>query len=102
MSWVHLEDAVGALRFLIENPQVQGAFNISAQSVTNRQFAQAIGKVLHRPAFFVVPGFVLRLAFGEMSTVILDGQRVLANRLADLGFHFRFPDVEMALKNLLI
>lgn len=101
LSWVHISDEVRALRFLIESPQASGAFNISAEPLTNRQFSQSIGKAIHRPAFFTVPAFVIRLAFGEMSTVVLDGQRVSSKRLADLGFQFRFPQAEAALKDLL-
>ena len=101
LSWVHLEDEVRALRFLIENPQAQGVYNISAQPLTNRQFAQTIGKVMHRPAFFTVPAFIIRLMFGEMSMVVLDGQHVSSQRLVDAGFKYRFPEAEGALKNLL-
>lgn len=101
LSWVHLEDEVRALRFLIENQEARGAFNISAQPLTNRQFASAIGKVMHRPAFIPVPAFIIRLIFGEMSTVVLDGQRVSAKRLTEHGFEFRYPEAEMALRDLL-
>ncbi len=101
LSWVHVEDEVRALRFLIDTSQARGVFNISAKPATNRQFAQTIGKVMHRPAFFPVPSFIIRLAFGEMSTVVLDGQRVSAKRLSDLGFQFRFSEVEAALRDLL-
>jgi len=101
LSWVHLEDEVRALRFLMENPRAHGAFNISAQPVTNRQFTQAVGKVMHRPAFFTVPAVMIRLLFGEMSTVVLDGQRVSSNRLEALGFEFHFPTIEAGLMNLL-
>jgi uncharacterized protein (TIGR01777 family) len=101
LSWVHLEDEVRALRFLIDNPEAQGPVNISAKPVTNRQFSQTIGKVMRRPAFFPVPAFVIRLLFGEMSTVVLDGQSVSAKRLMDLGFQFSFPEVEVALEDLL-
>jgi len=101
LSWVHLEDEVRALRFLIENPEARGLYNISAKPLTNRQFGQVIGKTMGRTAFFPAPAFAIRLMFGEMSTVVLDGQRVSARRLEDLGFSFRFPDAETALKNLL-
>ncbi len=101
LSWVHLEDEVRALRFLIENPEARGVFNISAEPVTNRQFARAIGKAMHRPAFIPVPAFVLRFLFGEMSTMILDGQRVSAQRLLDHGFRFHFPDIDSAFKDIL-
>ncbi len=101
MSWIHITDQVRALRFLIETPGARRAFNLSAEPLTNRQFAQVAGKVMRRPAFFTVPSLLVRLAFGEMGTVVLDGQRVSAKRLADLGFKFRFPDTESALTDLL-
>ena len=101
LSWVHLEDEVRALRFLIENPAARGTFNIAAQPLSNRQFARVLGKVMHRPAFVPVPAFAIRLLFGEMGTVVLDGQRVSAERLVGLGFRFRFPEAEAALMDLL-
>lgn len=101
MSWIHLQDEVRALRFLIDTPEARGAYNLSATPLTNRQFAQVAGKVMRRPAFFTVPAAVIRLMFGEMGTVVLDGQRVSAKRLTDLGFKFRFPDAETALGDLL-
>lgn len=101
MSWVHLADAVRALRFLIETPQAQGVVNLSATPLTNRQLSKIIGKVLHRPSFIPVPAFVLKLLFGEMSMVLLDGQRVSSKRLESLGFQFRYPEAEAALMDLL-
>jgi uncharacterized protein (TIGR01777 family) len=101
LSWVHLEDEVRAIRFLIEHSKAQGAYNISAEPLTNRQLARAIGKVMRRPAFFPVPAFLIRLLFGEMSTVVLDGQRVSSQRLESLGFRFRYPQAEPALADLL-
>jgi hypothetical protein len=100
-SWVHMEDEIRALRFLIETSEARGAFNISAKPLTNRQFAKVLGKVMHRPSFFPVPAFLIRLLFGEMSTVVLDGQNVSAKRLSDLGFQFQFPEAEAALRDLL-
>ncbi|MFZ6029460.1 MAG: TIGR01777 family oxidoreductase [Chloroflexota bacterium] len=102
LSWVHIADQVRALRFLIETPAAHGAYNVSATPLRNQEFAQALGKVLRRPARFPVPASVIRLLFGEMGTVVLDGQHVSARRLTDLGFQFRFPQAEMALRDLLI
>jgi uncharacterized protein len=101
LSWVHLQDEVRAIRFLIEQPAVIGPFNISAEPVTNQEFARIAGSVMHRPAFFSAPAFVIRTLFGEMSTVILDGQRVSSAKLQNLGFSYNFPDVESALKDLI-
>jgi hypothetical protein len=102
LSWIHLADQVAATRFLVENPAANGVFNLTApQPLTSRDFGRAIGRVMGRPAFLPVPAFAMRLAFGEVATVVLDGQRVLPQRLLDLGFSFRFPDADSALRDLL-
>ena len=100
MSWIHIEDEVRAIRYLIENEKASGAFNLSAHSVTNAEFSTAAGKVMRRPNFFRVPAFVLRLVLGEMATMVLDGQRASSKKLTDLGFKFKFDRIEEALKDL--
>lgn len=100
MSWIHIEDEVRAIRFLIENESATGAFNLSAQPVTNAEFSKAAGKTMGRPSFFRVPRFLLRLVLGEMSTMVLDGQRVSAKKLIDLGFKFNYGQIEEALNSL--
>ena len=100
-SWIHLADAVAAIRFLLENPAASGPFNLTAPNpVTNAHFSQAFGKALHRPAFMPVPGFMLKLIYGEMATVILEGQLAVPVRLTELGFTFQFPHIEGALQEL--
>jgi len=102
MSWIHMADEVAAIRFLIENPQASGPFNLTAsQPITNAAFARAIGRAMGRPSWLPLPGFAFRLAFGEVASVLLDGQRAVPQRLLDLGFRFRFPDAEPALRELL-
>lgn len=100
LSWVHHLDAVRALQFLIENQTAQGVYNISAEPVTNRDFARILGTVLKRPAVIPVPSFAIRMLFGEMGTMILEGQRASAKRLQDLGFTFHFPTAQSALNDL--
>ncbi len=101
-SWIHPADEVAAIRFLIENERAQGPFNLCApQPLTNAEFARVLGKVLGRPAWLPVPGFALKLALGEVATMVLEGQKALPKRLLDLGFRFRFPDAESALRDLL-
>jgi uncharacterized protein (TIGR01777 family) len=101
-SWIHIQDQVRAIRFLIENEGASGAFNLVApEPLTNAQFGRTIGRVMGRPYYMPVPGFALRLAFGEVADVLLNGQRVIPQRLLDLGFQFRFPDAESALRDLL-
>lgn len=100
-SWIHLQDEVSAIVFLIENPAAKGPFNLSApHPVTNAQFARVAGKVLNRPSFFPLPGFVMKLIFGEASMVLLEGQKVIPERLIDMGFEFQFPTLEQALRDL--
>jgi len=102
LPWVHIADEVGAIRFLMAHPEATGPFNLTApETVTNAGFGRTLGKVLGRPSFMPVPGFAMRLALGEMSTVLLDGQRAVPQRLSDLGFTFRYPKLEDALRDLL-
>lgn len=102
MSWIHLADEAAAIRFLIENQAASGPFNLTAPNpLTNAEFGQVLGRVLNRPSWLPVPGFAMRLLFGEVATVVLDGQRVLPERLKELGFSFQFPTAEEALKDTL-
>jgi hypothetical protein len=100
--WIHIADEVRAIRFLIENPTAGGPFNLTAPNLlTNAEFSQVIGRVFRRPAFVPVPAFALRLLLGEMSMVLLEGQKAISQRLQDSGFTFRFPEAEVALRDLL-
>lgn len=99
--WIHIDDEVRAIRFLLERPDATGPFNLSAPTpLTNKEFAKEIGRVMGRPAFMPAPGAALKLAFGEMSTVLLDGQRAVPKRLLDLGFTFTYPTAEAAIRQL--
>jgi uncharacterized protein (TIGR01777 family) len=101
-SWIHLQDQVRALRFLIETEEASGAYNLTAPNPeTNGELAKLIGRAMGRPSFVPVPGFALRLAFGEVADVVLKGQRAVPQRLLDLGFEFQFPAAKAALKDLL-
>jgi hypothetical protein len=101
-SWIHIADQVAAIRFLMENEQARGAFNLSApEPMASAEFLRTIAKVLRRPFWFPVPAFLLRMALGEMSTLVLEGQFVHPKRLLELGFNFRFPKAEGALRDLL-
>lgn len=100
--WIHFDDTIAALRYVVESPQAKGAFNISApQPVTNRDFARTIGDVMRRPVWLPAPRFALQAALGELSTVVLDGQRAVPAALQNLGFEFKYPDLEQALRDLL-
>ena len=102
LSWIHIEDEVRAIRFLIETDTARGSFNVTApHPVTNREFSRQLGRVMRRAALLRVPSFALRLLLGEMSTVVVDGQRADPRSLLDLGFSFRFPHLDTALRDLL-
>jgi uncharacterized protein (TIGR01777 family) len=103
MSWIHIDDEVGILLWALDNERVSGVVNATAPNpVTNRAFSQALGRALHRPAAVPVPGFVLDLKFGsEFGKVLRGGQRVMPRRALDLGYEFRFTEIDEALENLL-
>jgi len=103
MSWVAMDDVVGAVTFALENETQRGPINIvTPNPVTNGEFTKALGKVLSRPTFFAVPEFAARLAFGEMADeMLLSSQRVVPKRLSDAGYKFKYPDLEAALRHTL-
>ncbi|MBN2548008.1 MAG: TIGR01777 family oxidoreductase [Anaerolineales bacterium] len=102
LSWIHLADTVAGIRFLIENPALAGIFNLtSPYPATNAEFSRAIGRAMHRPALMPVPAFAMRLVFGELSSVLLEGQRVIPARLNEAGFKFQYPQAEAALRDVL-
>ena len=102
MPWIHWEDQVRAIQFLIDNEQAEGAFNLAAPNpVRNSEMAKAIGAVKGRPAFMPAPGFAIKTVFGEMGTVVLDGQRAVPQHLQELGFEFKYNTIEAALRELL-
>ncbi|MFS8570353.1 MAG: TIGR01777 family oxidoreductase [Thermaerobacter sp.] len=102
VSWIHIDDLCRLIIFAAENPAIRGPLNATApEPVTNRQFTRALARTLGRPAFLRVPAAALRLVLGEMSTLLLDGQRVIPQRALDAGFEFRFPTIEAALTDLL-
>jgi uncharacterized protein (TIGR01777 family) len=101
-SWIHMADEINAIRFLIRNEQAKGIFNLSSPNpVTNDEFGREISKVMERPYYFPIPGFAMRLALGEVASMVLLGQRVLPQRLLQEGFVFRYPMLGDALKDLL-
>ncbi|RAU17665.1 TIGR01777 family protein [Nitrincola tibetensis] len=98
MSWIHLQDEVRALLYLVDNPEIRGAFNLTAPSpVTNEVFSKTLAKALCRPAIFRVPEFTLALMLGEGRELLVKGQRVVPTRLTSLGFVFDYPDLPGAI-----
>jgi len=99
MSWIHLEDLIGMFEFLIHSPETRGQFNATAPNpVTNEEFSRTLGRVIRRPALLPAPAVAFKLAFGEMASLLLTGQRVLPLKAVDAGFLFRFSDLEEALR----
>lgn len=101
VPWIHIADEVGAIRFLIEHPDARGPFNLVAPEVmTNAEVSRVIARVLRRPSWLPLPAFIMRLMFGEVATLLLEGQRAVPERLRELGYAFRFPTLEGALRDL--
>jgi uncharacterized protein (TIGR01777 family) len=100
MSWVALEDAAGAVEHAIVNPAVRGPVNVVApHAVQNSEFTKTLGEVLHRPTFFPMPEFAVKLAFGEMGeSLLLGSQRVTPKKLQESGYQFTFPELKGALE----
>jgi len=100
--WVHIDDLVGMQIAALEREDIQGPLLAVAPGiVTNREFAAALGRALHRPAVLRVPGFALRLALGESATALLAGQRAVPRRTQALGLGFQFPELGPALADLI-
>lgn len=101
--WIHIADWVGALRFLMERPDAQGPFNLaSPYPLTNAEFGKALGRVLGRPSWLPVPAFALKLVLRDMADMVLYGQRAIPEKLLKLGYTFRYPQAEEALRDVLI
>ncbi|MDX1663566.1 MAG: TIGR01777 family oxidoreductase [Candidatus Promineifilaceae bacterium] len=101
-SWIHIADEAAAIRFLIENEAALGPYNLTApHPVQNDTFGQILAREMGRPHFLPVPAFAMRALFGEVATVVVEGQRVLPARLQEAGYDFRFTELAPALDNLL-
>jgi hypothetical protein len=101
VPWIHLADQTGALRFLLENENARGVFNlISPTPTSNVEFMRAIAEALYRPYWFPTPAFLLKVVLGEMSTLIVDGRYSQPKRLLESGYQFHFPTIKSALKDL--
>ena len=102
VPWIHLEDVVGALLCCLDETGAEGPVNVTAPNpVTNTELSHALGRALGRPAFLPVPGFAVKLLYGEMAEMVTTGQRVVPARLQTLGYRFQHPDVEPALRDVL-
>ena len=102
MPWIHVDDWTALVAWLVQNDRAAGAFNAAAPTpVTNRTFTRMLGRVLRRPAVLQAPAFVLKAALGELSTILLNGQRAVPAHAEQLGFRFTHRELEAALQSVL-
>lgn len=102
MPWVHLADEVGIIRHVLAKETCRGPFNATAPNpVTNRDFAKALGRALHRPAIIPLPAAALKLGLGEMAGLLLGGQNAVPRKVLESGYTFRFTDLDAALADVL-
>ncbi len=104
LPWIHLVDEVKAIRFLLENEDLNGIFNLASPNpMQSKDFFKTLGKVMKRPSWFYVPEFWLKIIFGEMAEeLILSGQRAIPKRLLEAGYEFTYTEAEDALREILI
>jgi uncharacterized protein (TIGR01777 family) len=101
LSWVHRLDWIEMVRWIVQTPDASGPVNATApHPVTSKQFARALGRALRRPALLPAPPFALKLALGEFAETIVTGQRVIPARALALGYHFRYPEIDIAFRGL--
>jgi uncharacterized protein (TIGR01777 family) len=101
-SWIHRDDLIALIQFLIEHPDFSGAVNgASPGAVRQKEFAKVLGRVLWRPAFLPAPAFALKIVLGGFSSELLSSKRVLPKTAQALGFSFRYPDLQPALRQAL-
>ncbi|MNI06162.1 Epimerase family protein [compost metagenome] len=101
MPWIHIDDQIALIDFLLHRNEASGPYNACApKPVRNREFAKTLGTVLHRPAFMPMPAFALKVGLGELSLLLLGGQRATPVRLLQAGFTFQFTDLRAALDDL--
>lgn len=101
-AWIHIQDMVAGLDFLLNHPTCQGIFNLCSPNPTpNRIFSRTLANAIHRPHFAFVPSFILKLILGERAQLLLDSQNILPCRLKKAGFQFRFADLTSALHDCL-
>jgi hypothetical protein len=101
VSWIHIQDAVDAIYFLLRNEELAGVFTVTSPNpIQNKEFATGMGKALGRPALIPVPAFAVRALVGEMGDTVLKGQRVIPKRLREAGFEFKFPDFVEAVRDV--
>ena len=100
VPWVHLDDVVGALLFALDNEEASGPVNVVAPNpATNKELSKALGRAINRPAFAPVPGFAVKLLYGDMASIVTTGARVVPRRLEELGYSFKHPELDEAMRS---
>lgn len=103
VSWIHIDDMVGLILFCLDNESVDGPVNASSPDpVSNDEFGRTLGRTLGRPHWFPLPALIMRAMLGEMSMLLLEGQRAVPDKPTKLGFRFQYPKLEQALKDILV
>ncbi len=101
LPWIHIDDQIGAIRFLMENPKARGPYNLIApQPTSNAEFMRTLAKVLQRPYWFPYPKFLMRLVLGEMSILITEGRFSKSEHLFEMGYNIHFSELENALRDI--
>lgn len=101
VPWIHIDDQIGAIRYLMENPDAKGPYNLIAPQMTsNADFMRTLAKVLRRPYWFRVPAFLMEIALGEMSVLVTEGRFSKSERLFELGYNMHFTKLEEALSDI--
>lgn len=101
VSWIHIDDLARAVEFIVKNPEITGPVNFTAPTpLSNMQQTQIMGRVLHRPSFFIVPSFAVKLVFGEGAHVVLDSKEVYPSKLQESGFVFHYEKFEEAFREI--
>ena len=103
LPWIHIADYVDAVRFLLDNEQARGPFNLVApEAVTNAEFERVLARVIQRPYWFHVPAYLMRIPLGEMSVMVLEGRECVPQKLSEAGYQFAFPTLAAALTDLYV
>lgn len=101
VSWIHVEDVIGLLLHCLKNAEITGVVNLTSPAPINmNDLGRSIGRIMGRPHWLPVPGWALRLLFGEMSDLLLKGQKVIPKRAIETGYRFKYPTINLALQNL--
>lgn len=101
MPWIHVDDEVGAIRFLIDRDETDGPYNLSApEPVTNEEFSRALAEALDKPCLLRAPGWAVKLLGGQLGELALVSQRMVPRQLLDAGYEFSYIDIDAALEDL--